>query len=347
MKKTTLFGSLLIFMLAILFLAMPSLIKNRDTGNRQAVANATNVKKVDKKIKVGLLQFMDHPSLNEIRQGFYDQMAQRGYVDGQNLTIDFANGQGDQSNLKMLSEKMMANKDDYLVGIATPAAQALKNVANDQLPVVMSAISDPIAAGLVDSLEKPGKNVTGVSGDCPIEKQFDIIHQVMPELKTLGIIYNSSETNAFKTVQDAKKIAESMGIKVVEKTITSTNDLGQVAEQLSKEVEALFVPNDNTIASSMNTLISVTNSHKIPVFPVADAMVKAGGVATVGITQYQFGVDTANVLADLIEGKDAREYPVVFTKETAPYINSKEAKLLGIQLPEELVKKAKDMGKEG
>ncbi|AMB96107.1 tryptophan ABC transporter substrate-binding protein [Aerococcus urinae] len=349
MKKITSFGVILITALAVLFLAMPTLIQHRTASENQAKTNVSqeDIKDTDHKIRIGLLQLTEHPALDDIRQGVYDQLAERGYVDGENVEIDFANGQGDQNNLKMLSDKMVSDGAEYLVGIATPAAQALKNVANDQVPVVMAAVSDPVGAGLVKDLDQPGFQVTGVRDVPPVKEQFDLIKRVMPDIKTVGIIYNSSETNAQNNVRMAKEHAKELGLNVVEKTITSTNDLAQVAEQLAQEVEAIWVPNDNSIASSMNTLISVTDHYKIPVFPVVDTMVVDGGMATVGLNQYQLGVDSANVLADLIEGADPRNYSVVIPEKKALTINSKKANELGIEIPSDVVNEATDVAKEG
>lgn len=348
MKKISNFGSFLIGALLTLFLVMPQLQGSQNSANN-AESEADTVELADTKgkvIAIGLMQQMDHPSLDMIREGIYEGLEARGYVDGENIAIDYQNGQGDQNNFKMIADNFVAGEKDMVVGIATAAVQALANSAQGELPVIMSAVSDPVAAGLLDDLDNPGGNVTGVSDYTPIEEQLDLMVKVLPEMKTMGIIYNSSEVNVKNHVEEAKTYAESLGLEVEEATITSTNDLAQVAEQLAGKVDAIWVPNDNTIASSMPTLIQVTDSQKVPVFPVVDAMVADGGLATVGLNQRQIGVDTANVIADIIEGEDTATYPVHFTSKVDVYYNSDTAERLGITLPAEITAGATDVNPE-
>jgi len=195
-------------------------------------------------------------------------------------------------------------------------------------------------------LEEPGRNVTGTTGVTPASNQIDLIKELCPEARKIGVIYNSSEQNVVKTVEDMTAYAESQDYEVVPATISSTNDLGQVAEQLATEVDVMWIPNDNTIASSMDTLIQITDAHQVPVFPVVDAMVKQGGVATVGINQYQIGLDTGNVIADVLEGADPATYPTVQTTKTDTYINYQQAEKLNITVPDDIRDEAIDVNQE-
>lgn len=347
-KKITVFGAILIGCLFALLVSIPFLNASKGSASAQTSAD-TNPKSetsAEKVHQIGLLQLMSHPSLDDIRQGIYDGLAKRGYKDGGNIKIDYQNGQGDQTLLKTISDQFMADKKDYLIGIATPAAQALANSAQNSVPLVMAAISDPKGVGLVKDNNNPGVNVTGVSDQTPVKAQLDLVKKIMPQAKRLGILYSSSSQNVGEAVTEVKATAPNLGLSVKEATITTTNDLAQVAEQLATDVDMIFVPNDNTIAAAMPTLISATNAHKVPVFPVVDKMVADGGLATVGINQHQLGVDTANILADLIEGKKAESYPIVFTKKVDTIINSQEAATLGITIPEEVLSVAKDTSKE-
>lgn len=298
-------------------------------------------------VDIGLLQMMDHPALNDIRQGLYDGLEERGFVDGENIEIDYQNGQGDQNNLKMMTDDFIAGDKDILVGIATPAAQALANGAEGQVPVIMSAVTDPEAAGLVSNMEEPGGNITGVSDFAPIDQQIELIQTLVPEAESLGIIYNSSEVNVAKQVETARQVAQDAGFAVEEASITSTNDLGQVAEELARQVDVIWVPNDNTIAGFMNTLVSITDAYNVPVFPVVDTMVADGGVATYGLNQYQIGLDTAEVLADILEGADPATYPVQFTSKVDLIINSDKLEELGIEVPADIAADAHDVSEEG
>lgn len=350
MKKITAFGSFLIAILFVFFLFMPNLQANRDGQQNQANVNSDEVELADtggEVIEIGLMQQMDHPSLDLIRQGIYDSLAERGYLDGENIEIEYQNGQGDQNNFKMIADSFVAADKDIMVGIATAAAQALANASQNETPVIMAAVSDPIAAGIVKDLKEPGVNVTGVSDTTPIEQQIDLIVETLPEAQTLGVLYNSSEVNVKNHVQQAKTYAESIGLNVEEATISSTNDLAQVAEQLAGNVDAVWVPNDNTIASAMPTLISATDSQGVPVFPVVDQMVAEGGLATVGLNQYQLGVDSGTVIADVIEGADPSTYPIKFTSAVELYYNSETSEKLGIALPQRVIDEGTDVSEGG
>ncbi|OYQ66748.1 tryptophan ABC transporter substrate-binding protein [Aerococcus sp. 1KP-2016] len=347
MKKISGLGAILVIALFSIYLAMPSLIARRDAENTaNEKVSETKLVETDDDILIGLLQFIQHPSLDLINQGIYDGLAERGYVDGENITIDYQNGQGNQSDLAMIADSFIAEDADILVGIATPAAQALANAANGDRPVILSAVSNPVGAGFVASDEEPGANVTGVTDLAPVDKQFDLMQTLLPGVQKVGIIYNSSETNVTTTVEAAKAEAEARDLEVVELTITSTNDLASVAEQLAGQVDAIFVPNDNTIASAMDTLIQVTDSHQIPVIPVVDAMVADGGLATVGINQYQFGILTAKVIADVIEGADTATYPIIYNEATDTFINTEKAAELGIEIPQEILDSAIDVNSD-
>lgn len=347
MKKISSIGALLVVALFAIYLAMPTLIARREgVGPSEEATENVDLVETEEDITIGLLQFIQHPSLDQIRDGFYDGMAERGYVDGENITIEYQNGQGNQSDLAMISDGFLSDNSDILVGIATPAAQALANAANGDRPVILSAVSEPVDAGFIESDEEPGANITGVTDSAPVDEQFDLMQTLLPDLENVGIIYNSSETNVTKTVEDAKAEADARGLNVVESTITSTNDLASIAEQLAGQVDAIWVPNDNTIASAMDTLIQVTDSYNIPVIPVVDAMVADGGLATVGINQYQFGLDTATVVADVIEGADTATYPIIYNDKTDTYINTEKASDLGIEIPQEILDSGIDVSSQ-
>ncbi|MDO5043763.1 MAG: tryptophan ABC transporter substrate-binding protein [Coriobacteriia bacterium] len=356
LKKQPIFivGLILVILLAVFYFIMPSLVQNQENQKRVEKADSSkqealaafddNNKKAtpDNPYKIGLLQFVSHPSLDDIRQGIYDGLESRGYTDGEEIIIEFLNGEGEQSNLNMMSTQLINDGSDMLVGIATPAAQSLQNATQGELPLIMSAVTDPVGAGLVESVEKPNTNVTGTSDALPVSKQIDFIRQILPELKTLGIIYSSSEPSVVQAIKDVESYAEELGIEVRKASISSTNDMAQVAAQLASEVDAIWVGNDNMIASAIETLISATDQYKVPVFPSVDAMVSAGGVGTLGVNQYNIGLDTAAIIADVIEGKDPADYPIVFSVKSDYYINKAKAQELGIDIPQEILDSATD-----
>jgi len=330
------------FAVVLLVVLLGSLIYNtvqkssQKTTNTQQVAQTTTQ---DKKVKLGVLQLLSHPALDAIYQGIQDELAKEGYEAGKNLEIDFQNAQGDQSNLASMSEKLVSNKNDVIVGITTPATLSLANVTKD-IPIVMGGITYPVEAGLIKDEKKPGNNITGVSDRTPIKQQLEIMKQVVPTLKTVGILYTSSEDNSVKQAKQAEEDAKDLGLEVKVATIANTNDIQQVTESLASQVEAIFVPIDNTIASAMATVVKATDAKKIPVFPSADTMVADGGVLGLGVDQYQIGVETAKMVVEVLKGAKPADTPIKLANEGVIYLNEEKAKELGITIPADIAQKA-------
>ncbi|WP_204123154.1 tryptophan ABC transporter substrate-binding protein [Lacticaseibacillus mingshuiensis] len=293
---------------------------------------------------VGILQLMSHPALDAIHKGIIQGLKNKGYTVGKNLKIDFQNAENDQSNLKTMSQRFASEKADAMIGIATPSAQALANVTSTT-PIILGAITDPKGAKLVNNNTKPGGNITGVFDQAPVKAQLKLIRQLMPDAKTLGVISTSSDDSAQTQARLVTKEAPNEGFTVKNYTISSTNDLAQVGGQMVNQVDAVFVPTDNTIASAMQTLVKVANVKKVPVFPTVDTMVKDGGVATIGINQFHLGVVTGEMTADVLSGKSKpATTPIHFETTGELILNTKQAKLLGIKLPASLLKEAKKNG---
>lgn len=231
-----------------------------------------------------------------------------------------------------------------MIGIATPSAQALAN-ASDKIPVVLGAITDPKGAGLVKNNKRPGGNVTGVSDQAPLKAQLDLIKQIMPKMKTLGIMYTSSDDSATAQYKQFKALCKKENVTLKAYSISNTNDVDQVSQQMLSNVDAVYVPTDNTIASAMQTLVANANSAKVPVFPAVDSMVKDGGLATLSINQYKLGVETGKMTAQILKGKlNPATTPIHFFRSGEMTINLKEAKKLGITLPKSVVEEAEKNG---
>lgn len=294
---------------------------------------------------VGVLQLMSHPALDAIYDGIKDGLKDAGYEVGQDVNIDFQNAQGDQSNLKSMSEKFVNEKAAVTVGIATPAAQALANATKD-IPIVLGAITDPVGAKLVANNSRPGGNITGVSDQAPLGAQLDLMQEILPKMKNLGIIYTSSDDSAATQAKMMATLAQKAGLTVKKYSVNSTNDITQVAAQMVQNVDAVFVPTDNTIASSMETLVSATNAQNIPVFPTVDTMVKQGGVATSGINQFKLGQETGKMVAAILQGKsEPATTPIHFEKTGQLIINKQQADKLGLKIPAPVMQKAQEKGK--
>lgn len=292
---------------------------------------------------VGILQLLSHPALDTIHKGIIHGLAEEGYHVGKNIKIDYQNAQNDQSNLKTMSARFVNEDADAMIGIATPAAQVLAN-ASSKTPIVLGAITDPKGADLVKSNRHPGNNVTGVSDQAPLKSQLHLIKKVMPKMKTLGIIYTSSDSSATAQYHQFVALCKKEHVRLKSYSIANTNDLNQVAEEMVTQVDAVYVPTDNTIASAMQTLVAAANAQKVPVFPAVDTMVKSGGLATLSVNQYQLGVETGKMTAAILRGKNPATMPIKFERQGEMAINLSAAKKLGITLPTSVVKEAQTHG---
>ena len=262
--------------------------------------------KADKKkdvFRIGISQFITHQSLDATREGFVDELAKQGYVEGKNIEIDLQNAQGEQRNLKTISQQL-AESSDVVLAIATPSAQSLANTTQTT-PVIFSAVTDPVSAKLVESREHPGGNVTGTSDQSSdaISTQINLIKKVLPKAKTIGILYTQSEPNSAVQKDEAKRLLEEKGFTVVEKTILDSNNVKAAAESLMAEVDMVFVPTDNIISSTMETVKQVSIKHKVPVFGGSTEMIAVGGLYNYGTNYEELGRQTARMLIRVLKGE--------------------------------------------
>ena len=291
------------------------------------------------KIKIGVVQIVQHGSLDEANKGFVDALKERGYGPDK-VKIDQENAQGDQSNLKTIVSRFKAEKPKLICAIATPAAQAAANEIKD-IPIVGTAITDYISAKLVQNDEKPGGNVTGVSDFASMDAQMELAAKLIPQAKNVGLIYCSSEVNSEVQANQMKDYCKKHGLTVEERTVNNVNDIQQVAESLVGKVDYIYVPTDNTLASSIPTLMKITDANKIPVIVGADIMAKDGALAALSVDYYRLGKQTGELAADILDGKVKPETsPIQHQKDYTIVINKQDAEILGIQIPEEIAKKA-------
>lgn len=316
--------------------------KSKDSQQKDTASNGT--KTSEKVPTVGVLQFVSHPALDLIYDGIQKGLSDNGYTDGKNVKIEYQNGQADQSKLTTMAQQLIDKKSDVLIGIATPAAQALANETTE-IPIVLGAISDPVSAGLVESNEKPGGNITGVSDKSPVKAQIDLAKELLPDAKKIGILYSSSEDNSDYQVKQVTDIAEKEGYEVKAYPIPSANEITQMVQVMSGEVDFIYIPTDNTIANAMQTVTDTANKTKTPIITSVDTMVEEGGLATVGINQYELGVMTGKMAADILDGKSDPATTPIYTFTTGDIIiNQKQADLLGITIPDAVLEKAKIVG---
>ena len=291
--------------------------------------------KADKKkdvFRIGISQFITHQSLDATREGFVDELVKQGYVEGKNIEIDLQNAQGEQRNLKTISQQL-AESSDVVLAIATPSAQSLANTTQTT-PVIFSAVTDPVSAKLVESREHPGGNVTGTSDQSSdaISTQINLIKKVLPKAKTIGILYTQSEPNSVVQKDEAKRLLEEKGFTVVEKTILDSNNVKAAAESLMTEVDMVFVPTDNIISSTMETVKQVSIRHKVPVFGGSTEMVAVGGLYNYGTNYEELGRQTARMLVRILKGEKPENIAVELPEKLELHTNQEMAAALGIDI---------------
>ena len=291
--------------------------------------------KADKKkdvFRIGISQFITHQSLDATREGFVDELAKQGYVEGKNIEIDLHNAQGEQRNLKTISQQL-AESSDVVLAIATPSAQSLANTTQTT-PVIFSAVTDPVSAKLVESREHPGGNVTGTSDQSSdaISTQINLIKKVLPKTKTIGILYTQSEPNSVVQKDEAKRLLEEKGFTVVEKTILDSNNVKAAADSLMTEVDMVFVPTDNIISSTMETVKQVSIKHKVPVFGGSTEMVAVGGLYNYGTNYEELGRQTARMLIRVLKGEKPENIAVELPEKLELHTNQEMADALGIDI---------------
>lgn len=282
----------------------------------------------EKGLTVGIVQIVEHPSLDTIRESIISELETLGYKEGENITINYQNAQGDQSNLNSICQKFVGDKVDLIVAIATPSAQAAASATKD-IPIVFSAVTDPVAAKLVVDPNKPEANVTGTSDAIPVDQVFELAKTLTPNVKKMGFLYTASEANSKSVIDKAKAIAAQFGFEYEEMTITNTSELQQAAESLVSKVDAIYTPIDNTIASAMPVLAEVGKKAAKPVYVGADSMVKDGGYATIGINYEDLGIKTAQMVDEILKGKAVADVPVATLDQFQKVINKTTAKMVG------------------
>lgn len=285
----------------------------------------------DSQIKhIGVLQVVQHPSLDKSYRGFKKGLKKSGYIEGKNLKIDYQNAQNNQDNLKSMSEKLVNDKPDLILGIATPAAQSVAN-ATQNIPIVVTAVTDLKAAKLVNSNEKPGRNVTGNTDMVSIKQQIALLLSIVPKAKKIGIMYNAGEVNSKVQADLAIKELKKAGITPVIKTANTTNDVQQVTEALAGKVQGIFLPTDNTFDSAASVVGKVVKEKKIPLVAGSVDQVKVGGLASIGVDFELLGEESGEMAAKILSGKaKPANMPVQKPHKVKLVVNKDMAKALGI-----------------
>ena len=283
-------------------------------------------KEAKDKVKIGITQISEHESLNIIRKAYIEEL---GYNED-NSEIIYQHANNDMTNLKPIMEQMVAVDIDVVVPISTPCAQVDAPYAKE-IPIVFAAVSDPVAAGLLDDLDYPNNNITGVSNEIQVNQILDVGRLLYPNTKTLGLLYNSGEVNAHSSIEKAKSYAKEHNLEIVEMAISNTSEIQSAVQTLNEQVDAIFIPNDNTIINAMDIVTSLTREAKIPTFCGVDTFVKTGGLLNIGIDYAEIGKEAAQMSKQVLEGTSVKDIPVkVFKEKLNLYINETTANALNL-----------------
>ncbi len=294
-------------------------------------AESTAEKTADgKQYKIGVLQLVQHTALDAANKGFIQALDDAGL----NYTVDQQNASGDQPTCQTIASKLVNDGDDLILAIATPAAQAVVGATSD-IPVLVTAVTDPASSDLVESNEVPGGNVSGTSDLTPVKEQIALLKKILPDTKTVGILYCSAESNSEIQAKMAREAIEAAGMTAVDYTVSSSNEIQTVVTSMVGNVDAIYAPTDNTIAAGMATVAMVANDNGLPAICGEEGMVKAGGLATYGIDYYELGYLTGQQAVKVLsEGEDISKMPIGYLpiEKCKLTVNQETAKTLGIDI---------------
>lgn len=291
-------------------------------------------------VNIGISQIASHSALDSAREGFIEALDSNGFKEGENLKLEMQNAEGDIPTSQMISQSFVSSKKDLIFAIGTPAAQAAFNTTKD-IPIITTAVTDAVQAGLVKSKDKSGTNVAGTSDAVPLEKQLKLIKEIVKDVKTIGVLFNTSEVNSEIQVNELKELAKKNNIEVIAQGISSVNDISQSLESILGKIDVLYTPADNLVASAMPIIANKAIANKIPIMGAEEAHVKNGALITEGINYKKLGFEAGLMASDVLKGKDISELPVKALEDTELVINEDTLKSLSIDIDKEIMSRAK------
>jgi putative ABC transport system substrate-binding protein len=295
-------------------------------------------------ITVAVTAIVEHPALDACRDGIKDELAAQGFEDGKNITFVYESAQGNPGTAVQIAQKFVGENPTVIVPISTPSAQAVVAATSD-IPVVFTAVTDPLGAKLISNLEKPGANVTGMSDLSPIAKHLALIQEVTPNAKKIGVPFNPGEANAVTLVEILKSEGAKMGYEIVEAPAPKSSDVLAAAQSLVGKSDVIYVPTDNTIVSALEAVIQVGTDNKLPVFAGDTDSVKRGAIAAIGFNYYDVGRQTGQIVARVLKGEKPGDIAVQGVEITELYVNPGAAAQMGVELSSDLVGRAKEVVK--
>lgn len=303
--------------------------------------STTSTTEEAKSYSIGVTQIVSHPALDAVVEGFKEQMAEEGFVEGENVTYDLQNAQGDMSNASAIAQKFASDKLDLVLSIATPTSQAAVKAITDK-PILFAAVTDPVAAELVADAQAPGANVTGVSDLLPVDSHLELIKRLVPEVKTIGLLYNSGESNSVTLVEMEKAKAAEMGLEVVEATAASSGEVLAAAQSLVGRVDAISVLTDNTVVSAFESVVKVCQENQIPLIAGDTDSVQRGAVAAYAFDYREHGKQAARMALKILSGTPISDIPVEYAENLELSVNTTAAEAMGVTIPQDVLDEAKN-----
>lgn len=306
------------------------------TGCGTGASSADKSTDSGKKLKIGIAQIAPHGSLDNCREGFIEGLKEEGFEDGNTITIDYKNAEGDTSNSAMITDTFVSKKYDLICAIATPTAMAAYNSTVDtDIPVVFTAVSDPVSAELVKSLDNPQTNCTGTSDALPLEQQMQLIRAMMPDAKTIGILYTTSEVNSLTHLEKFKELAPTYGFTIEAVGVNTSSDIPLAMDTLVTKCDVINNFTDNNVVNNLDTVLAKANDAGIPVFGSEEEQVKKGCVAAQNIDYYELGITTGKMAAKVLNGEDISKMPVEVISACTPVANQEAMDRFSLTMPDE------------
>ncbi|MBX5001267.1 ABC transporter substrate-binding protein [Rhizobium lentis] len=290
-------------------------------------------------VTVAVTAIVEHPALDAARKGVLDVLTAAGYKEGENLEFLFESAQGNPATAAQIARQFAGDEPNVIVPISTPSAQAVVSATRD-IPVVFTAVSDPLGAQLVKNMDKPGGNVTGLSDMSPVGEHLALIKEIVPKVKTIGYLYNSGEANSVSLLAVLKAEAEKAGVTVVESAATKSAEVQGAARALVGRADAIYIPTDNTIISALEGAVAVAEESKLPLFTADTDSVSRGSIAALGFNYYDVGKQTGEIVVRVLKGEKAGDIAVKTAAGSDLVVNKTAAAKMGVTLPESVLKRA-------
>lgn len=310
------------------------------TGDKSPADKAQNASASADAKKIAITAIVEHPSLDAVRKGALEALADEGFKEGQNLTINFQSAQGNMATTAQIAKQFVAENPDVIIAIATPSAQAIVSNTNT-IPVVFSAITDPLEAKLVPKLDGSGTNVTGASDALPLEPQLELIKETIPSVKNIGFVYSPGEVNSTVILKLLKEKATAMGLNIIEAPAQKSGDIAMAAHSLVGKVDVIYTSTDNNVINAYEALAKVAKEAKIPLISSDPSVVERGAAVVLGVNYHQLGTETGKITAKILKGEKPGQIPVYHAKELDLMVNKKSASEQGITIPQSILEKAK------